>query len=237
MKKKEIKIPIFLDNYIIKNFLESRTGIVLSNWLNQGIRYMNSFERLYRMVTEIFVIFILFLFLSRLIHYSIAIAISVLIVHTLFWLFNGHFFVLMRYISNRPNDPSRFIYYIKCLNERVRKKKFLLAAAGFGSLSKGKFSSSSDFDLRLMRKKGIINSILAFNYAALERAKAFLSAFPLDIYVFDLEEIKYKIRSDEPPIILYDPEGALSKNVKNRIDFIEFSQSFERKYIHSDGKA
>jgi predicted nucleotidyltransferase len=201
---------------------------------------MNKYERLYRVISEAFVVSVSFLLLARPLNYLTAVLIAFLTVHTLFWFFNGHFYVLMRYVSNQQNNPAKFISYITKIYERINKKRFLLAAVAFGSLSKGRFSSSSDFDLRLIRRKGFINSILAFNYCALERARALLNAFPLDIYVFDMDEIKYKnkIRADEPPIIFYDSEGVLSMGFaeRKRISFVEFSQEFEKRYIQNDGK-
>jgi hypothetical protein len=111
-------------------------------------------------------------------------------------------------------------------------RRFFLAVVAFGSLSKGQFSASSDFDVRFIRRKGLIASIMAFNYCTFERTKAFLNAFPLDAYVFDLEDIDNKIESDEPPIIMFDPNSIFGDDFKgNKMDFDEFYARFCEKFI------
>jgi hypothetical protein len=160
----------------------------------------------------------------------LAILVSFLTVHTLFWIFNGHVFVLMRYISSRRNDPAKFISYIEKMHQRVNSNPFLLAVVAFGSLSKGGFSATSDFDVRFIRKRGFINSIRAFNLCSKERARAFFHAFPLDIYVFDLEEIQHKINPDEPPVIMSDPDGIISMYRKDKVDFHDFYRRFSEKF-------
>lgn len=231
MKKKEVQLPFGIENKFLIHFLQSRIGVILSNWTTQGMRYMNRYERVYRIILELSMISVFSLLLARILNNFIATLISFLTIHTLFWIFNGHFYVLMRYISNRQSDPNKFILYINKMHERVNNKTFLSAVVAFGSLSKGEFSTSSDFDVRFIRRNGLINSIMAFSYCALERTRAFLNAFPLDIYVFDLNEIKDKIKPDEPPIIMYDPNGILGdKYKKEKIDFTDFYNKFCKKF-------
>jgi hypothetical protein len=231
MKKKEIQLPFNIENKVLIHFLQSKVGVVLSNWTIQGMRYMNKYERLYRIILEITMIATSSLLLVRILYKFLAIFISFLTIHTLFWIFNGNFYVLMRYVSKRQNDPVKFISYIKNMYERVNSKPFLLAVVAFGSLSKGGFSASSDFDVRFIRRKGFFNSMRAFTYCALERAMAFLNAFPLDIYVFDMDEIKYKIRSDEPPIVMFDPDGVINDRYrKNKVDFHKFHEMFNETF-------
>jgi hypothetical protein len=233
VKKKMVTLPFNLQNRLLMSFLQSRPGVIISNWTCQGMPYMNRYERLYRVTIEIIVIAILSWAVANLMDYYKALFASILVVHTLFWSFNGHFYVLMRYLKERKHDPMRFIAYIEGINERLQGKSFLRGAVAFGSLSKDKFSGSSDFDMRFLRKQGLINSLRAFNYCALERARAFFQHFPLDIYVFDLEEIPRKIKGDEPPIIIWDPEGIFHRH-QDHIEFGEFSSRFRCKFDQVD---
>jgi hypothetical protein len=209
MKKKKVALPNDWRSPRLQAFLQSRPGVLFSNWIFQGMRYMNRYEVLHRLVLETCLILLLFLASSRGLSWPAVLAalVAVLLGHTVFWLFNGHFFVLMRYLSERHNDPQRFLSFIEGLHERVKGREFLLAVVGFGSLSRNTFSPSSDFDVRFLMRRGVLNRVKAFNLCALERARAFVQRFPLDIYVFDRAEISQKIRGDEPPIIFWDPEG------------------------------
>ena len=235
MKKKRVQIPFNIHNRFLVYFFQSKTGLVLSYWVSQGMRYMNKYERLHRICSEIIITAVFVLFLAQATSRGLALAISFLVVHTLFFLFNGHFYVLMRYIVNRKNDPEKFLVFLEGLHKRI-KKPYLLGGAAFGSLSKGKFGHSSDFDVRLLRKKGFLNSLKAFNYCSLERAKAFFRAFPLDIYVFDVEELKFKIKPDELPIILFDPECVLENMYQKKLEFKQFSKNFKLQFISKKEK-
>jgi hypothetical protein len=208
MKKKKVSLPNDFRSPRLQAFLQSRPGVLFSNWIFQGMRYMNRYEVLHRLVLETCLILLLLACARWLsIPGALAVLVAALLGHSIFWLFNGHFFVLMRYLSERHNDPQRFLSFIEGLHERVKGRDFLLAVVGFGSLSRNTFSPSSDFDVRFLMRRGFLNRVKAFNLCALERARAFAQRFPLDIYVFDRSEISRKIRGDEPPIIFWDPEG------------------------------
>jgi hypothetical protein len=229
VKKKLVTLPFNLKNELLTSFLQSRPGVLISNWLCQGMVYMNRYERLHRLLLEVSLILIILWVAVPPMGSLKAVMVAFLIAHTFFWIFNGHFYVLMRYLAERNNKPAQFIAYIEGINERVQEKEFLLAVVAFGSLSKEKFSASSDFDIRFLRKKGFLNSIRAFNLCATERARAFIHAFPLDIYVFDAEELSQKIRADEPPVVIMDPEGIFGS--KNRVAFQEFRDGFHKKFV------
>jgi hypothetical protein len=231
VKKKKVTLPFNLKNERLTSVLQSRPGVIISNWICQGMIYMNKYERLYRLTLEISLIGIVFWAAAHLIDYYKALLVSFLMVHTIFWTFNGHIYVLMRYLTERNNDPARFIAYIEGINERLQGKDFLRGAVAFGSLSKDKFTASSDFDVRFLRKPGLVNSLQAFNHCALERARAFVQAFPLDIYVFDVEELSQKIRADEPPVVMMDPEGIFEN--RGKIAFRDFCDRFYKTFVLS----
>jgi len=196
---------------------------------------MNRYEVMHRLILETISICLVYLVSSRwLLSPFQAFLVSILLVHTLFWLFNGHFYVLMRYLNERNNDPMRFLRYIEELYERVKGREFLRAVVGFGSLSRGAFSPSSDFDVRFLMKPGFGNRVKAFNLCAWERARAFVQGFPLDIYVFELEDLARKIREDEPPIIIRDPEGIFHQR-QDRIDFEKFRSMFRSLVLGEQG--
>jgi hypothetical protein len=229
VKKKNVTLPLNIKNELLTSFLQSRPGVLISNWLCQGMVYMNRYERLHRLILEAALILIVFWIAVHLMGNFKAIIVAVLIAHTFFWIFNGHFYVLVRYLAERQNDPAQFIAYIEGINQRVQGKEFLLAAVAFGSLAKDKFSASSDFDVRFLRRQGWGNAIRAFNFCALERARAFLYAFPLDIYVFEVEELSHKIKADEPPVVMLDPEGIFESG--KRVPFTDFRDIFHKKFV------
>jgi predicted nucleotidyltransferase len=140
-----------------------------------------------------------------------AVLVALLIGHTMHWLFNGHVYVLVKKLGYAHTDKKRFTDYTAELSKRVSREPSIVAAAAFGSLSRGQLTEHSDLDVRIIRRGGAINGIRACFFTFLERSRALLGSFPLDIYTLDsLAGLrKEKLRSDEPPIILYDPENIL----------------------------
>ncbi|MFC1808878.1 nucleotidyltransferase domain-containing protein [Candidatus Omnitrophota bacterium] len=202
VKKKKIvfsKIPSWANA-----FLSTKPLIILSNWVLQGMRYMNWRERVYRICTELLVVG--FLFFA-----GLSLVVSIVVAHTLFWLLNGHIFVLLRYIVNISFDQKAFWKYAEQINRRMKKRTYIAACAAFGSISRDTFSVTSDYDVRIIRKQGLLSSVRAFNACAYERLLAFLSGFPIDIYVFDPGDLDEKIDSSENPVIMCDPQGILKK--------------------------
>ncbi|MBF0217409.1 MAG: hypothetical protein HQL30_10500 [Candidatus Omnitrophica bacterium] len=225
MKHKEIKLPFNIRNTYLEKTLAARPFVILSNWAAQGMRYMNGFERTYRLVSEAILLSVLYFGIFKDIRFGLPAAF--LIAHTMFWIFNGHIFVLSRFLSERSLSRREFIAYIEGLRGRSMKKEYLAGTLLFGSLSRGKFSAFSDLDVRIIRRKDIFSSILACNYCAFERLRAFTRAFPLDIYVFDLEEIGAKMRPDEDPIVLSDPRGVIARDHKGKtVGYPEFIAEF-----------
>jgi len=215
-------------NELINSFFSTKVGTIISNWVAQGMLYMNKYEIGYRIFIEIIVISIFVFIFHKLISLKFfkSVVFSFLLTHSLFWILNGHFFVLMRYIVNWKNNPQKFINYVKNLQKRVERKKFILGAAVFGSVARGNFSVSSDLDLRLIRKRGFLNTFLILNYCIKERFYAFFHMFPLDVYVFDIEELTKKINPDEPALILSDPLGVLKRLYREKI--IEFDDFYDK---------
>jgi len=131
--------------------------------------------------------------------------------HTLHWLFNGHLYVVLREFSLSRVEKGHFVRYVRGLRGRIAREKSLLAGAIFGSLSRGELDSSSDLDVRLIRRLGFGNGLRACAFAFFERSRALLHRFPLDVYVLDSLGPLSRMRADESPIILYDPENRLTR--------------------------
>jgi predicted nucleotidyltransferase len=186
---------------------------------------MNGFERAYRLFSEAVLLGALYFLVFKDIRFGLPAAF--IVAHTTFWIFNGHIFVLLRFLSEKPLGRDKFIRYIEGIRERSEKKRYLAGTLLFGSLSRGDFSPFSDLDVRIIREKSLLGSIRACNYCAFERLRAFTRAFPLDIYVFDLSEISVKMRPDENPVVLSDPRGVIARDYNGEtIGFSDFLSGF-----------
>lgn len=154
-----------------------------------------------------------------------------LLAHTSNWLINGQPIAMRRHLDWGRNDPRMFIDYIEGLEQRIRRRPYLAAAASFGSLSRGGYKDTSDIDLRVVMRRGLINRIRAALFCVMERLRAAIKQFPLDLYAFDLEELLRKMSRDEVPVIFYDPDDMLARVYEERVSFPIFRVNFRRNVL------
>jgi len=223
MNKKKA-IPGVLQNQFLIRLLRSDIGIVLSYWTFQGMLYMDVRESMFKIGLD-FVMTFLFLI------GGVPLIPAFISAHTINMLLNGHHYVLMHNMGRLNNDPAKFLDSIRGLHARLQNADFLIGAAAYGSLSRGQYGASSDADVRVFPKRRFLDWLRAVLWVVSERARALIQAFPLDIYAFDLGTIDAKMRADEPPIILHDPESILRQKYEKHILFEEFAEEFKETYV------
>lgn len=202
-------------HYKILNFKYLPTSIrklslIFMNWTFQGILYADKTEKAFRVTVDI----ILTMFFASLIPISnnyIDLFVSFLISHSLNWIFNGQLFVLAKNVTKISNNPQKIISYANKLKERSAKEKSINCMLLYGSLVRGEINPTSDLDVRIIRKPGILNGLRASLFGFKERSRAFFHQFPLDMYVVDSPKHLLKMRSDEEPLVLYDTDRVLNK--------------------------
>jgi hypothetical protein len=154
-----------------------------------------------------------------------------LLAHTLNWIVNGQPVALLMHIDIGTNNPCKFISYIEGLQKRIRKKSFVAACASYGSLSVGGYKPTSDIDIRIILKPDLLSRLRAAHYCFIERFRAFLWGFPLDLYAFTLSEVQQKMNPKEPPVIFHDPEGLLGKTYPTLLEFEDFRRHFRNEIL------
>lgn len=220
--KKEI--PKWIQNKTLSKVIKSDAGIILSYWVFQGLLYMDIREKIFKIILDILLTGLFY-------KVGFPLVVAVLVAHTMNMIFNGHYYVMKHNLGKIDNDPEKFIQYIENLFNRVKPKGYLLGAAAYGSLSRNEFKPTSDFDVRIFPKKGFINWLKTILWILGERSRAFIQAFPLDIYAFELKSIDSKMRSDEPPIIFLDSKNKLMEKYHDHVLFKDFAMAFREKYV------
>lgn len=134
------------------------------------------------------------------------------IVHTLSGVFNGHPFAVLVHDAGVQSvrfyrDRNRFLGYVKEMQTRLERgnPRYLAEALVFGSIVRGVFRPTSDLDVRYIPTPGFWNALRTAHLVFLERLRAALNGFPLDIYMFmNARETTVKMNvSEEPPVKLY----------------------------------
>jgi hypothetical protein len=177
--------------------------VIFTNWLFQGILYADKTEKIFKLFFDwaLTVIIYKLVFGS---HNHIHILIAFLISHTFSWIFNGQLFALAKNFGIVHNDPEEIINYAYGIKNRASREKSINIVVVYGSIVRKEIKDTSDLDLRIIRKKGLLNGFRACIFGFKERSRALFYRFPLDMYVVDSSKHLLKMRYDEKPLILYD---------------------------------
>jgi len=168
--------------------------LILSSWIFQGILYMDKTEKIFKLSLDIIFTFIFVAF-------GINVLTSILIAHTLNWIFNGQIFVTCKNLKIIKTPKEKFENYIERLKNRAKDEPSIIWVGVYGSLVRGEFKETSDLDVRIIRKAGIINGLRACIFVMRERTWATFNRFPLDIYVGD--SFKFLEKMNEHCITLH----------------------------------
>ena len=199
--------------------------LIISNWLFQGILHADKTEKIYRVFFSLFFWTILFLLIEKYCDVSLVIAItfSFIIAHTFNWIINGNFYnlIIHRLMLVKLSKRNLF-FYIKTLQKRIGTQNWVLYAASFGSICKGKLKDSSDLDISIVRKPGFKNAVLSILFAVKEKKYADFKGIPLEIYISDspIDSVK-RFGGENNPVVLYDPEGVIDTYYQARLTIEE----------------
>jgi len=196
---------------IIGKILKTKLAVIASNWVFQGMRYMNVYEISLKLLLDLFFIFLLMTFFFEDVPFFLALVISIIISHTINWIINGHIFVLMRYVAPVPKTEQHFEDFIKQMEAAALKWKSVDGVAIYGSYCRGTLHKYSDLDVRVITSPGDMNAVKASVFCFYQRLIAFFQLFPLDVYCCDKMEFLDQLRDDEIPFILIDHSGRLTE--------------------------
>ena len=199
---------------------QSRAGVIASNWVLQGMRYMNAYEVGLKLLLDVLFALLLVWLFNGWNRPGIVLA-SLLIAHSLNWILNGHFFVLMRYVYPVPKTADDFDLYVQRIKKQAVLSNFIDGVAIYGSYCRGQLHEFSDLDVRVIVRNGFMNGLAGAWFCLRERFMAFFAIFPLDIYCCVGTHCLDRLRDDELPVILQDRSGVLAE----RYDHVTVDES------------
>jgi predicted nucleotidyltransferase len=197
---------------VLKRIFQYRPVMLASNWFFQGVFGCTWSERLFRLTLEAIIAFPTFTLFSIWINLYISAMLSIILAHSLNWVFNGNLSALILqhniWVSrNGVSDVAHKSRYLDMLKRKsLEMPDVVLAIATFGSLSRGEFTESSDLDVIIIRKPGFVNWVKSNFFALSLRSIAFIRKVPLDLHVLDnVDQMEGRIRPDENAVLIYDP--------------------------------
>lgn len=208
---KEKTFPWMPQSERLQRFMKSCAGILLINWVMQGMRGMDSKELAFRLLLEGL--------LTLLFWTAMPLALAWVVAHTLNWVFNGHIWVCARYCPWYSNDLDRMKEFTSNVWSDLMSARWIREAVFIGSVGEeGTLPSErSDIDLRLMIPPGW-EGWLAANLMLLKlRANAFLLKMPLDLYAYNDIHSLDQFRPDEKMLVVKDLDGRLEARYPDRV--------------------
>lgn len=204
------KFNFFKSETFLDKLFNSFLMIILINWLFQGVRGMQYKELLFRMITEIILIMLFYKIIK------INLLFSIIISHTIFWIFFCQFWLILRYFPFYTNNLNNMNVTFKKLIQKIQDFQYLNEAVIIGSISKEKKISNvnSDLDLRIFFPKKIKGFFIVNFFLNYLRLYSFFVKFPLDIYSYNNFDVLKKIDKKDEILIVKDKKKKLMKYFK-----------------------
>ena len=169
----------------LRYLLRSPVAAVAAHWLFQGMLYMDTAERRFKLLLDVLLTGLVAIPLLLCFRSRGAWVAAFLLAHSLNFLFNGQLWGVLKHYGIGRLSRAGFESYLCQLARRIGNEPSILWAGVFGSLIRGDWSPTSDLDVRLVRKPGVSNALRACIFVLVERSRALTRRFPLDIYVLD----------------------------------------------------
>jgi len=224
---KEKKLFWMPNNKMLYLVLQNKLSIIFINWLFQGMMGFSKIDLMGKFIFELICFIIVMTFLGKI---SITGVISVLLIaHTLNWIFNTHFWVIGRYIGITNNPTCRHYNYLKKLQKRILKTNAFNGVIVLGGASRGEgVRKNSDVDIFFISNLDMKSKLIAVLLTIKERITAFLTRYPLDLYLYEKVDNMMKHRKDEVPFLLYDSEKKVEKFYKSHGRHIAYLENFPK---------
>jgi predicted nucleotidyltransferase len=200
--------------------------LVFIGWVFQGVLYADKTEKIFKITFDLgltLLVYFIVVNIAGMINSVTALLFSFLFAHTINWILNvGIWCSLRGRYGMHVNGvgATDLQEYAKNMQKRARSERSIMAAAIYGSVARGEAKETSDLDIRIIRKPGIYNGVRACSFGLLERFRALKNKVPLDLCVIDSTEHLAKLRTDECPLIMYDPSGIFS-SVYNAVNYLD----------------
>ncbi len=199
--------------------------LIFTNWFFQSIINADRTEKIFKISFTLFFWVLFYVVSDLLFSFSIIklVLISFVIAHTLNWVINGNFYnlIIHRLLLAEVSKKKLFDYTIE-LEEKLKTQNWILYAASFGSICRGKLKDSSDIDISIVRKPGFKNAVKAIVFSIKEKKYADRKKIPLELYISDTPENSIKrFAAEKNPVVVFDSEGTIDKYYKCKLSIAE----------------
>jgi len=204
----------------------------------QGMSYMDSSERMWRLfclafVTAIFMVPVK-IFLSA--GWMFSVVISVILAHLVNFVLNAAFWsIAICDLKLFQPKGKRYLYqYLKELRKRATCCDAIMCYCAFGSIARYNFHDASDLDMVLVKKPGMLNAVRVFKFVLAERLYALLHKVPIELWVGDSPKFLNRLRPDEVPVVVINENNILANHYKRTQTIEEAIEANGDSHLFSD---
>lgn len=220
-RKHKKKLPKRFQGTILDEWIRYGFLIVLSAWAFQGMLMLNWRETAIKLVLDAVVTFLLYFA-------GVPLVLAFLTAHTLNYMFNGQAKAVYNHMGAGNKPANSFYEGTVAMRRRIEKAEYIDAGIAYGSLSRGCYRPTSDIDIRIIPASGEWNYWKACFWALKERCIAFVTGYPLDMYVFTLPVAQRLMRSDELPIMIVERNRCAGQVYPERVEWEEWCDVFRK---------
>lgn len=197
---------------------------LFSNWLMQGIFHADRSEKTYKIMFTVVLgsvgAFILHMWFN--IGLIKSLLLSFVIAHSLNWIINNNFFVLlvhrMRWLKTSKKDLFCQLESIERRLEQIKSKDWILYCVSHGGICNGTLNEHSDIDVSLIRKPGLKNMFNAIIFYVKEKKIADFNRVPLDIFICDSpNNCIERSGNQKNPIVLLDHDNLVDAHYPEKL--------------------
>ncbi|MCM1515092.1 MAG: hypothetical protein NC080_01525 [Paraprevotella sp.] len=175
------------------------------SWTLQAVHVLDKKEMLFRIILELIpVCLIASLAVFGMCPWWVVVLVVILI-HTLFWLFNSTWLVGFRevYTGFCGKGVQSIIDFVDWSVKELKDCDNITAITIYGSICRHRYHDRSDFDLRIVEERTSLKTF--FKMIKLRAVGIWRYKIPIDLKLVDSQEyLKKEMRADEHPIIAYN---------------------------------
>jgi predicted nucleotidyltransferase len=179
---------------------------LIVGWITHSLQDRDKSEIVLHVFVEFIIMAITFSYFSLQIQSMfLALVYSFFVSHTFMFIFDGQFYPYIHDSFKSMNNAgiNEAVLYLSKVRSHYINSSSVSAVLVYGSFCRQEFRLRSDLDIRVIRRKGILNLLKSILIGFKLRYLSILKKLPTDLLIVDsLEFVRKQMRDDEKPVAL-----------------------------------
>lgn len=146
------------------------------------------------------------------VNWSFTVLASLAIAHSILWITYGEKFVALKNLGLKISPKAEVDNYLIRLKASTRALDYLSAVVVSGSYAENRYRESSDVDVRVLRRHGVVPGFRACLWALRQRTSCTFRRIPLDLLIIDAPAKFRQVVPDPRVLILVDRDQFIANH-------------------------